>query len=221
MARTIQLSETELTRLIQRVVNEQPDVYWDCVDGNCEPGGTQFPTEQDCQDSNCEERARPGGYGGRDKSMSAMEVKETETSNCSCCRKNIREIPGGLHIPSCCQGCEDEGGQLPILLPGGMVSNEPGTKEDIRENHLSRRVINEQLLCDPTSMCQKDCSVLVPQSWFTMADTKPCNWVNNRFNAFNARHISMLEDGMCTTCQYKRVMCKYTYLRDLKIQNGC
>lgn len=76
MARTIQLSETELTRLIQRVVNEQPDVYWDCVDGNCEPGGTQFPTEQDCQDSNCEERARPGGYGGRDKSMSAMDTQD-------------------------------------------------------------------------------------------------------------------------------------------------
>lgn len=88
-------------------------------------------------------------------------------------------------------------------------------------NHLIKRVINEQLICDPTTMCQKDCSVLVPQAWFTMADTKPCNWINNRFNVFNQRHISMLEDGMCTTCQYKRVMCKYTYLRDLKIQNGC
>ena len=61
----IKLKETDLRRIIQRVVNEQPDVYWDCVGGNCEPGGTQFPTEQDCQDSNCEERARPGGYGGR------------------------------------------------------------------------------------------------------------------------------------------------------------
>jgi hypothetical protein len=98
---------------------------------------------------------------------------------------------------------------------------EPATKSIRLENHLSRRVINEQLICDPTTMCQKDCSVLVPQSWFTMADTKPCNWINNRFNVFNQRHITMLEDGLCTTCQYKRVMCKYTYLRDLKIQNGC
>ena len=227
MKRTVQLRESELVNLIKRVIKEKAGGGCSCGIPACKAITNLNDCVKCCKENN-RDAGRPGmnkvttkGSGGRDKSMSAMEVKETETSNCSCCRKNIREIPGGLHIPSCCQGCEDEGGQLPILLPGGMVSNEPGTKEDIRENHLSRRVINEQLLCDPTSMCQKDCSVLVPQSWFTMADTKPCNWVNNRFNAFNARHISMLEDGMCTTCQYKRVMCKYTYLRDLKIQNGC
>ena len=88
--------------------------------------------------------------------------------------------------------------------------------------NLIKRVINEQVsYCDPNTMCQKDCSVLVPQSWFTMADTKPCNWINNRFNALNTKRINMLEDGNPCNCQYKRVMCKYIHVRGLKIQNGC
>tara|TARA_R110000796_G_scaffold168068_1_gene284965 strand:- start:25 stop:573 length:549 start_codon:yes stop_codon:yes gene_type:complete len=71
----LRLKESELIKLIERTINEQnPDVYWDCVNGNCEQGGTQFATEQECEESNCEERARPGGYGGKND-MSRIKAR--------------------------------------------------------------------------------------------------------------------------------------------------
>tara|TARA_R110001583_G_scaffold26876_1_gene96558 strand:+ start:1604 stop:2065 length:462 start_codon:yes stop_codon:yes gene_type:complete len=70
-----------------------PDVYWDCVNGNCEQGGTQFATEQDCEDSNCEERARPGGYGGGKNNMARIKARAlSEQRMRRIVRKVVNEI---------------------------------------------------------------------------------------------------------------------------------
>ena len=56
------------------VITEQVVTQWDCENGECvkvgyvTPYGVygsvgEFASEQECEDSNCEERARPGGYG--------------------------------------------------------------------------------------------------------------------------------------------------------------
>tara|TARA_R110000824_G_scaffold95901_3_gene230199 strand:- start:5171 stop:6190 length:1020 start_codon:yes stop_codon:yes gene_type:complete len=67
---------------------EEDNATWKCEKGKCvkvcgKCGVGEFESEQECEDSNCEERARPGGYGGRGDSMSdldtqaLMEIKHT------------------------------------------------------------------------------------------------------------------------------------------------
>ena len=59
----------------------EDDATWTCKNGKCtkvvgKGGVGEFETLQECEDSNCEERARPGGYGGgRDNSMKAMDTQ--------------------------------------------------------------------------------------------------------------------------------------------------
>tara|TARA_R110000737_G_scaffold345193_2_gene373394 strand:- start:1765 stop:3873 length:2109 start_codon:yes stop_codon:yes gene_type:complete len=67
---TTNLRESDLIRLIRRAVNEQQATSWNCEDGKCvkvvgKGGVGDFATLQECEDSNCEERARPTGTGVR------------------------------------------------------------------------------------------------------------------------------------------------------------
>ena len=62
----------------------EDDATWTCKNGKCtkvvgKGGVGDFETLQDCEDSNCEERARPGGYGGRgDVKKNTITMSESE-----------------------------------------------------------------------------------------------------------------------------------------------
>ena len=79
----IKLTEKDLINLIRSAskgLNEQGQATWTCDNGVCKKvvgkGGVgEFASEQECEDSNCEERARPGGYRGRGDRMSAMDTQ--------------------------------------------------------------------------------------------------------------------------------------------------
>ena len=72
--------------------------------------------------------------------------------------------------------------------------------------------------CAPYQMCQKDCSQLVPSSFYTLIANKPCNWLTNRMAAFQNKMNNMTDK---CNCQYKRVSCKSMEVKELIIQNGC
>jgi len=72
--------------------------------------------------------------------------------------------------------------------------------------------------CAPYEMCQKDCSQLVPSSFYTLIANKPCNWLTNRMAAFQNKMNNMTDK---CNCQYKRVSCKSMEVKGLIIQNGC
>jgi hypothetical protein len=68
-----------------------------------------------------------------------------------------------------------------------------------------------------TGTCNKDCNQLVPSSFAGLIANKPCNWLNNRQNAFTTR-MGTLEQ---LSCQWKRVWCKYKQVQARKLQLGC
>jgi len=101
----------------------EDDATWTCKNGKCtkvvgKGGVGEFETLQECEDSNCEERARPGGYGGgRGNSMSVMDTQalaEVEVSRdrlgnkfcmCNGVRSNLNKKGNCRHL----SGCDDEG----------------------------------------------------------------------------------------------------------------
>ena len=140
----IKLTEKDLINLVRRVTNEQAEATWDCENGKCvkvvgKGGVGEFATFQECEDSNCEERARPGGYGGRGDSMSAMDTQAlNEIETCSATSDNC---PHGTNCMKCSNCGKDSNGDYTVDLYD-CVEREPyggKTKTKGRGNAKARR----------------------------------------------------------------------------------
>ena len=89
--------------------------------------------------------------------------------------------------------------------------------------NLIERVINEQVVvADPP--CQKDCSQLLPQSWYDMVATKPCNFMISRATHMYNRMNTGLSNSTLElhSCQHRRIECKHAHLTHTGLQMpGC
>ena len=68
-----------------------------------------------------------------------------------------------------------------------------------------------------TGTCSKSCNQLVPSSFAGLIANKPCNWLQNRANAFQTK-MGTLEN---LSCQWQRVACKLKMVNVRQIQLGC
>ena len=92
-----------------------------------------------------------------------------------------------------------------------------------RQNRRNiNRYLNEQnsgTTVNCPSPCPKHCDELpIPQSWYDMVDVRNCNFVVNKMNFFQQKMDNMTDK---CNCQYKRLGCKYNYLKARKISLGC
>jgi hypothetical protein len=67
-----------------------------------------------------------------------------------------------------------------------------------------------------TTTCNKTCQQLVP-GFKKKVGNKPCNWLNNRLNAFT-RKLSTKTPGSCGA---KRITCKIGVVKELLQNLGC
>ena len=118
----------------------EDDATWACKNGKCtkvvgKGGVGEFETLQECEDSNCEERARPGGYGGgRDNSMSTMD---TQALN-----EQIVELK-----------------KLMVYNPNLTLTEQTKVVNKMNTNNLNRivrRVVNESHLLTEGPYCNPD-----------------------------------------------------------------
>jgi len=68
----------------------------------------------------------------------------------------------------------------------------------------------------PIATCNKTCQQLVP-GFKKKAGNKPCNWLDNRLNAFRQK-LSTKTPGSCGA---KRITCKIGVVKSLRQQKGC
>ena len=228
----IKLKESDLKRIVKRVINEQPNP----PGPNGYPGGTPcyacinnqvetmlFPQSclgqpyPSCAPTCYGYNGQPGGLPGGSASYNYPSIwSEIPPTNCgnttpdTPCYQCVNGVPTQVELigpnSSWCQNvpngpqCGTDCTQIPMNAAG-----QPGYFPLTNDPNMP---------C--TGTCNKSCQQLVP-NFKAMAQTKPCNWLNNRLNAFTQK-LTTLTPG---SCQHKRVECKQTIVQALIQQQGC
>tara|TARA_R110000744_G_C19211395_1_gene546106 strand:+ start:78 stop:890 length:813 start_codon:yes stop_codon:yes gene_type:complete len=116
----------------------------------------------------------------------------------------------GQPYPSCAPTAYGYQGQ-PNGLPGGAASYAyPSIWSEVQPTNCGNPPPR------PNTSCNKSCQQLVP-NFKNKAQGKPCNWLNNRLNAFTNK-LATKTPG---TCAHKRIECKIGVVQALLQQNGC
>ena len=174
MKKRIKLTEKSLMNVISRIVKEQQVHSWDCENGKCvkvvgKGAIGDFATLQDCEESNCEEKPRPGGHGGggMDSKFMKKNIKESDMTrvirralqedkvlvdsgivngNCFCVHLDTEtgdysnETLGGCNTSDCETCCGDAGMTVSPGPSKGPIEHEKGNKSKPSTNEILKMV---------------------------------------------------------------------------------
>ena len=145
--------------------------------------------------------------------MTVQSVFPNVTGNGS---ENVSSAPGPCPRPNtpttdpyyCVGGVAGMGCVQSSGTPGGTTTGGPfNTLADCQTSGCGGST---------TTTCNKTCQQLVP-GFKKKVGNKPCNWLNNRLNAFT-RKLSTKTPGSCGA---KRITCKIGVVKELLQNLGC